>query len=81
MSPTTPNAGQDSPGGASPFLTAFLENQPTAVERILTEHLDNGRGDCRKCTDVARGTSLTWPCSTYTAAQAARALHTRGTTR
>ena len=60
---------------ATEILAAVLGGQPDAVRRILTEHIDNGQGSCRKCTadDPDGHDAHTWPCSTYSVAHATNA--------
>jgi hypothetical protein len=59
-------------------LVAFLVNQPTAIGRLLAEHVDDGRGHCRTCTVGGQQGFLAWPCTLYTAASnAARARKAR----
>jgi hypothetical protein len=54
-------------------VVAFLIDQPTAVTRLLADHVDDGRGDCRACGIGAQRGHHTWPCSLHAAATAARA--------
>lgn len=55
-------------------LVAFLVEQPTAIGRLLTAHVDDGRGYCRTCTAGGQRGFLTWPCTLHVAAsKAARA--------
>jgi hypothetical protein len=59
-------------------LAAFLVEQPTAIGRLLTEHVDDGRGHCRTCTVEGQQGFLTWPCTIHVAAsKAARARKMR----
>ena len=59
-------------------LAAFLVDQPTAIGRLLTAHVDDGRGHCRACTIGGQQGFLDWPCTIYVAASnAARARKAR----
>ena len=42
-------------------LVTFLIGQPTAVLRLLAEHIDDGRGGCRACPIGARRGHHPWP--------------------
>jgi hypothetical protein len=53
-------------------LAVFLVGQPTAVARLLAEHIDDGRGDCQACRIGAQRGNHSWPCSLYAAATTAR---------
>jgi len=57
-------------------LTAFLLGQPAAVETLLAQHVDDGRGHCRACGLGQRG-YLTWPCTIHTAAARAAGHESR----
>jgi hypothetical protein len=57
-------------------LAVFLAGQPTAVARLLAEHVDDGRGDCRACS-LPQGGYVPWPCTL--AAVSGDHGHTRGT--
>lgn len=57
--------------GVQTLLVTFLLGQPTAVAKILGEHVDDGTGKCRSCGCRARGDRMPWPCPTYTAAKSA----------
>jgi hypothetical protein len=59
--------------GAMQALVHFLSNRPEAVDKLLADHIDDGRGDCRRCPIGAQGGHHTWPCSLHAAATAARA--------
>ncbi|HEY0640530.1 MAG TPA: hypothetical protein VGD67_23115 [Pseudonocardiaceae bacterium] len=52
-------------------LAVFLTGQPTAVARLLADHVDDGRGYCRVCSVGAQRGNHTWPCSLHAAATAA----------
>jgi hypothetical protein len=53
-------------------------DQPTAIGRLLADHVDDGRGHCRTCTVGGQQGFLTWPCTIYAAAaKAARARKVR----
>jgi hypothetical protein len=54
-------------------LAHFLADRPEAVDKLLADHVDDGRGDCRKCPIGAQRGHHTWPCSLHAAATAARA--------
>jgi hypothetical protein len=59
-------------------LVAFLVDQPTAIGRLLADHVDDGRGRCRTCTAGGQHGFLAWPCTIYTAAsKAARVRKSR----
>jgi hypothetical protein len=59
-------------------LAAFLVDQPTAIGRLLADHVDDGRGHCRTCTIGGQQGFLAWPCTIYIAAsKAARARKVR----
>lgn len=61
-------------------LAAFLVDQPMAIGRLLTDHVDDGRGHCRSCTLGGQRGFLVWPCTIYLAAsKAARARKARAT--
>ena len=52
-------------------LVAFLVDQPTAIGRLLADHVDDGRGHCRTCTSGGQHGFLAWPCTIYAAASKA----------
>jgi hypothetical protein len=54
-------------------LIEFLVARPEAIDKLLADHIDDGRGDCRKCSIGAQGGHHTWPCSLHAAATAAEA--------
>jgi hypothetical protein len=59
-------------------LAAFLIGHPAAIEALLTEHADDGRGHCRVCTIGAQQGHVVWPCTLFIAATAAqRAMRRR----
>lgn len=55
-------------------LAAFLVDQPTAIGRLLADHVDDGRGHCRACTIGGQQGFLAWPCTIYIAASKAARL-------
>lgn len=59
-------------GLASDILAAFLSGQPEAIDKILDEHVDDGRGDCRTCNNESSGRHLEHPCTLRLAAERAR---------
>jgi hypothetical protein len=52
-------------------LAAFLVEQPTAIRRLLAEHVDDGGGHCRACTTGGQHGFLSWPCTIHSAASKA----------
>jgi hypothetical protein len=54
-------------------LIAFLAEQPTAVRRLLAQHVNDGAGNCRECAVGGQQGHLTWPCTIYSAAAIAAA--------
>jgi hypothetical protein len=54
-------------------LSEFLVSQPTAVRKLLAEHVDDGRGSCRVCAAGGQRGHLPLPCTIYTAARIAQA--------
>lgn len=58
-------------------LAAFLTGDHVATTTLLAQHVDDGRGRCRVCTIGAQRGHVTWPCTLFTAATAARAVRRR----
>jgi hypothetical protein len=56
---------------AAEALVEFLVHQPTAVRRLLVDHIADGRGGCRVCTVGAQRAAHRWPCTIHSAAAAA----------
>jgi hypothetical protein len=60
--------GESGPGEtARSELVRFLEGQPTAVARLLAQHVDDGRGHCQACSVGGQAGTLVWPCTLYAA--------------
>jgi hypothetical protein len=65
---------EDSGGPATPIssvlaeLTVFLLLRPTATEKLLAQHVDDGRGRCKACSLGAQQGHHLWPCTIYAAA-------------
>ncbi|MGH3616325.1 MAG: hypothetical protein ACRDRK_27770 [Pseudonocardia sp.] len=55
-------------------LAVFLAGQPTAVARLLADHVDDGHGHCRTCAVGGQRGNHAWPCSLHVAATASRDL-------
>lgn len=53
-------------------LTRFLAWNPTAVENLLAEHVDEDAGHCRACRIANQGGFHIWPCTLHAAASRAR---------
>lgn len=51
-------------------LTRFLVHQPSAITRLLVEHLDDGRGNCQGCR-VVNQRGHRWPSVLHDSATAA----------
>ena len=49
-------------------LSAFLVAQPTALAKLLLEHVDDGRGGCRVCAVGAQHGQHRFPCTIHVAA-------------
>ncbi|OZM83600.1 hypothetical protein [Pseudonocardia sp. MH-G8] len=49
---------------AAEFAT-FLAGQPTAVARLLAEHVDDGTGHCRVCSAGPQAGRKVWPCQIH----------------
>jgi hypothetical protein len=62
---------------AHELLIIFLIGQPTAVGRLLADHVDDGTGRCRRCGSRAVGDRVPWPCTIHTAAKTARTRQRR----
>lgn len=59
-------------------LVRMLAGMPLARENLLTEHVSDGKGKCRKCTTPGRGTpQAPWPCTLWKLADAAGKVKTR----
>ena len=72
-----PNSGSSSGRLVSVVaLAAFLVEQPDAIAKLLTQHVDDGRGRCRSCAIGSQRGFHTWPCTIHAAAEMAAA--TRG---
>jgi hypothetical protein len=63
----------DSAGDITEALAVFLLGQPTALAKLLAQHVDDGTGRCRVCMVAQRG-HLPWPCALRIAADRAREL-------
>jgi hypothetical protein len=48
-------------------LAAFLAGQPTAVTKLLAQHVDDGKGHCRACRIGGQRGFMAWPCTLYSA--------------
>jgi hypothetical protein len=63
-------------------LAAALADMPGVVAALLREHTPDGSGRCRACGMPGTGTPyVPAPCSLWTLADRARAIHTRAGTR
>jgi hypothetical protein len=49
-------------------LTVFLLLRPAATEKLLAQHVDDGRGRCKACSVGAQQDHHLWPCTIYAAA-------------
>jgi hypothetical protein len=49
-------------------LTVFLLLRPAATEKLLAQHVDDGRGRCKACSVGAQQGHHLWPCTIYAAA-------------
>lgn len=58
-------------------LARFLLSQPTAVARLLDQHVDDGTGHCRTCCSGDQRGFLAWPCALYEAATLASTAHAK----
>lgn len=67
----------DSAVGITEALAAFLLAQPTALAKLLAQHVDDGNGACRMCAVGGQHGNLPWPCSIRIAADRAQALSGR----
>ncbi|HZG91345.1 MAG TPA: hypothetical protein VEZ42_14130 [Pseudonocardia sp.] len=67
--------------GASDIVTAFLIGQPEAIQKLLADHVDDGRGDCRACSVGGQRGHHTWPCSLHAVAAEARRVMRRDRSR
>lgn len=54
-----------------PALAEFLCNQPTAIKKLLAQHVDNGNGECRVCTLGGQRGRMRWPCAIFRGARMA----------
>jgi hypothetical protein len=55
-------------GAVLDALAQFLVAQPTALRALLTDHVDDGRGGCRRCPIGGQRGNQKWPCVIHVAA-------------
>jgi hypothetical protein len=55
-------------------LAQFLRGQPTALRALLSDHVDDGRGGCRRCVIGGQHGNQKWPCLIHAAAIKASGL-------
>lgn len=56
-------------------MSALLAQMPDLWQRVLREHVSDGRGRCVACRDDS-GVHGAWPCLSYVAADQARRMQT-----
>lgn len=54
------------------LLAELLADDPTAVDKLLTEHLADNQGHCKACTIGGQRGQPSWPCTLHAAATLAR---------
>ena len=54
-------------------LERFLFGQPTAIRKLLAQHVDDGFGRCRACRVGDQRGNLSWPCLLHGSASRAAA--------
>jgi hypothetical protein len=59
-------------------LVVLIISQPGMIDRLLAQHVDDGRGRCRVCVVGAQAGHQVWPCSIGHAAAQARDVQRRG---
>jgi hypothetical protein len=59
-------------------LASFFAGHPTAARTVRDQHVDDGRGKCRRCGTADGRGSAEWPCTLRTAADRGLAAR-RGT--
>jgi hypothetical protein len=59
-------------------LAAFLVGQPSAVAKLLAQHVDDGRGHCQACGIGGQRGHHTWPCTIFNAATTAAGNRSEG---
>ena len=62
----------DAPAALLAELVRFLRHQPTAVQRLVAAHVDDGAGRCTTCPVSGQGGRMPWPCVLAVAASAAQ---------
>jgi len=62
----------DAPAALLAELVRFLRHQPTAVQRLVAAHVDDGAGRCAICPVSGQGGRMPWPCVLAVAAGAAQ---------
>jgi hypothetical protein len=55
-------------------LAAALASLPGTAERLLADHVDDGRGRCRRCTIGGQAGHHLWPCRLHDLARRGLAL-------
>ncbi len=62
-------------------IVVFIASRPEVLRRLLAEHVDDGTGRCRVCSDGAQRGHHTWPCRICDYATRAREVERRAADR
>jgi hypothetical protein len=53
------------------LIVALIGDNPAGITKLLTEHVDDGSGHCRRCPLPGQRGFASWPCLHHTAARLA----------
>ncbi|OLS96285.1 hypothetical protein BJF90_10935 [Pseudonocardia sp. CNS-004] len=44
------------------MIVALIRDNPAGIDKLLTEHVDDGTGQCRRCPLAGQRGFKSWPC-------------------